>query len=176
MVSLAKGDYVNYNNNGQTGWGRIVKLKSCTINNSTQGEYGEEYEVLPTQGEPLWIPEDFIWEKTIQGVQPECPICAKTFDKATRVTKLDCGHLHCKECADNLGYCALCRVKSAKPLQRMHLRFNAVDNLVCGKCDTEITNDMDVHESNRQMLCCFCMQRKTAETLELQRIFVPFFF
>lgn len=166
LIFSAKGDYVNFHTNGQTGWGKIVSVRD-------QGKCGEEYEVLPTQGEPIWIPEDFVWEKAIQGVHPECPICVETFDKTKRVSKLDCGHLHCEACTVNMNNCALCGEIVARPLQRIDLRFNVFGNLVCGTCDTEITNDMDVHDSNRQLLCCFCMQRNTAEALELQRIFVP---
>lgn len=163
---MAKGDYVNFDYNGQTDWGRIVSIRD-------QGNYGEEYEVLPTQRDPIWIPEDFIWEKPIQGVHPECPICMETFDNATRVSKLDCGHLYCEECTAEASYCALCGKPFARPLQHISLRFNAFDNLICGSCDTEITSDMDVHESNSQLLCCFCLQRNIAEALDLQRIFLP---
>lgn len=169
FYSLTKGDNVNFHHNGLTGWGRITEVRNL-------GNYGDEYKVLPTRGDPIWIPEDFIWDKQIQGVHPECPICTWVFNN-TIAFRLDCGHIICGRCLLQINSCPICRqliINPRNPTRAIVLIFNPFHNLICVMCGKEITHDMDVYTLRCELYCCFCVPRNIAENLMYKRIFLSF--
>lgn len=129
------------------------------------------------------IPEDYIWgEKEIEGVRPVCPICLEHFDNATRISILDCGHLHCETCANAVSNikeliprqlnCGVCDATSFFPLTTIRLRFNEFENVICVRCNLEITDDMHTFLVNGRLQCCFCMPGAAADVLGHKQIFL----
>lgn len=162
---MAIGDYVNFDYNGDSGWGKIMRIQQ-------QGNYGEEYQVLTTVGNLIWIPEDYIWEKIIEGVRPECRICFNEFTNNTIISIPTCGHILCRNCANRASTyrgqyipkdlppgqfdCGACGTRNTYPLPQLRVRFNEFKNLLCHGCKMEITEDMPLYAYNGRLLCCFC--------------------
>lgn len=170
-------------------WGKILNIRD-EEDYDNPGNFTREYEVKPTRGFPIWIPEDYIWgEKIFEGLKPECPICFEPFTNATKISILICGHLYCKKCAEKASTyrsrntaenlqdgelnCGICNTTSRYPLPNIKLRFNEFANVICGKCKIEITDDMYLHVQDEKLSCCFCLSETTARYLGCQRIFLP---